>query len=171
MHCNTSTVQSAGLRSRGTRRSIVAVATQVLPSELFPAHTAVEYVLSQPVVAPPAFVFVVDVAGDAADLEVGYTSQRPCKWSSVFRRGDVMWGHRVTPTENFSRVPECTRQHGESGPHCRHVWRKETSIDPVFRVLCQGLKGAIRQVLQQLPEYALVGLVTFGSMVHGESRA
>ncbi len=33
----------------------------------------------------------------------------------------------------------------------------------------QGLKGAIRQVLQQLPEYALVGLVTFGSMVHGEA--
>ena len=43
---------------------------QVLPSELFQAHTAVEYLLSQPVMAPPAFVFVVDVAGDAADLEV-----------------------------------------------------------------------------------------------------
>ena len=25
----------------------------------------------------------------------------------------------------------------------------------------------MRQVLQQLPEYALVGLVTFASMVHG----
>lgn len=49
-------------------------ARQVLPSELFQAHTAVEYVLSQPVTAPPAFVFVVDVAGDAADLEVGFMS-------------------------------------------------------------------------------------------------
>lgn len=47
---------------------------QVLPSELFQAHTAVEYGLSQPVTAPPAFVFVVDVAGDAADLEVGCRS-------------------------------------------------------------------------------------------------
>ena len=43
----------------------------MLPSELFQAHTAVEYVLSQPVMAPPAFVIVVDLAGDAADLEVG----------------------------------------------------------------------------------------------------
>lgn len=34
----------------------------MLPSELFQAHTAVEYVLQQPVLAPPAFVFVVDLA-------------------------------------------------------------------------------------------------------------
>ena len=57
--------------AKGTDRQFIAApAVQVLPSELFQAHTAVEYVLSQPVTAPPAFVFVVDVAGDAADLEV-----------------------------------------------------------------------------------------------------
>ena len=34
----------------------------MLPSELFQAHTAVEYCLPQPVLAPPAFLFVVDLA-------------------------------------------------------------------------------------------------------------
>lgn len=43
----------------------------MLPSELFQEHTAVEYVLQQPVLAPPAFLFVVDLAvGDRDELEV-----------------------------------------------------------------------------------------------------
>ena len=51
-------------------RVLCACGLQMLPSELFQAHTAVEYVLPQPVLAPPAFLFVVDLAlADAAELE------------------------------------------------------------------------------------------------------
>ena len=41
----------------------------MLPAELFQGHTAVEYVLPAPVLAPPAFVFVVDTAGDDRELQ------------------------------------------------------------------------------------------------------
>jgi hypothetical protein len=43
----------------------------MLPPELFQNYTAVEYVLQTPVPAPPAFLFVVDTALSASEMEVG----------------------------------------------------------------------------------------------------
>lgn len=52
--------------------------SQVLPTELFQEHVAMEYILTQPVLAPPAFLFVVDLAiVDRHELEVRSTASEP----------------------------------------------------------------------------------------------
>ena len=42
----------------------------VLPAELYPNQTVVEYTLEQPVPYPPAFVFVLDLSLTPRDLQV-----------------------------------------------------------------------------------------------------
>ena len=50
----------------------------MLPTELFQAHVAMEYILTQPVLAPPAFLFVVDLAiVDRHELEVRSAASEP----------------------------------------------------------------------------------------------
>ena len=113
-----------------------AVAAQVLPSELFQAHTAVEYVLSQPVVAPPAFVFVVDVAGNAADLEVRCiikVLQVIGIWHSVQGRGV-----KDEAQSDSERAIVRTRA---GGMHFKHLRSKPPCVDCVLVLSVVGSEG------------------------------
>ena len=121
-----------------------------LPGELFQEAVSVEYILQQPVRAPPAFVLVLDLSQSMEALAVSALTNRPSDAA-------------------LSTIPQCTSDQ----PLCC-----KPSTQYLVRNLCvhcicyemQDMKQSVKQMLQTLPDYCLVGLITFGAMVTGTDQ-
>lgn len=135
-----------------------------LPGELFQEAVSVEYVLQQPVRAPPSFILVLDLSQSLEALTVCLCSL-PC-----FESLNVQLIIECHPcTEHICAIvanPQVLSQHIClcSGPTSL-TWFPTTCHEA--KTCMQEMKQSVKQMLQMLPEYCLVGLITFGAMVTG----
>lgn len=135
-----------------------------LPGELFQEAVSVEYALQQPVRAPPSFILVLDLSQSLEALTVRLCSL-PC-----FDGLNVQLIIECHPcTEHICAIvanPQVLPKHT-----CLCLGSTTlTSFLTAYhqaKTCMQEMKQSVKQMLQMLPEYCLVGLITFGAMVTG----
>lgn len=152
-----------------------------LPAELFPTYSAVEYVSSgwNPNLSPKSTSIGEAFSSSAKNLNRGSSQNFYQPYadvsspSSTRSTPNTPFGRKVSnwgSTSNISRA----RVHGSTGSLLSGVSGEASGVGPGFVFLVdvctseeelRALKRELLLVVKQLPENALVGLITFDSMV------